>query len=352
MMSHLKKLSLCICFLIVIAACSTVKHAKVNRAFYFWKSYNLTDFEEHQLDVTAANKLYVKIFEIKLDELEGSVPVSKTYLKLPTGILNRTEIVPCIFIENEVIANSTNAQLDELAKNTSFLAQKFIDSKLKEFKEDDLKCNEIQIDCDWMESSKEQYFYFLTALKKHTFKTISCTLRLYPYKFKDKMGVPPVNRVMLLCYNLLNPQSDINKNSILDISELKKYVKTKKNYPLPVDVTLPMYSSCYVFTNAKFDEVHHGIPNDLEDICLPSEDDLWYVVKKDTSIRYNYYRKGQRLKIERVRPSILIEASKLIIKNVNLAEDVTVGLYNLDDKEFKNYTHATMDSVYMLFDQR
>lgn len=351
-MSHLQRIAFFSFLLIFLHACTTGGNHKVNRAFYFWKSDWLGETEEQLFNDAGANKLYIKVFEITLDELEGAIPASKSFTQLSTNFLKGTEIIPCVFIENEVIAESTDEQLDELAENTVFLVDKFMNSKLKKNQADKVNWTELQIDCDWMESSKEQYFSFLKRLKKHTDKKLSCTLRLYPYKFHTKMGVPPVDRAMLLCYNLLNPRSEADKNSIMDISELKKYLVPNQDYPLPLDVSLPTYSSCYLFSNGQFEQVYHGIPENLEGICLPNEDGLWYVVKQDTTIGANFFKRGRRLRIERVSPKQLLEATRLIVKYVPLDENATVGLYHLDENELKNYSHETLDSVFLLFDQR
>jgi hypothetical protein len=79
---------------------------------------------------------------------------------------------------------------------------------------------------------------------------------------------------------------------------------------------------------------------------------LWYVVRQDTSVEHNYYRQGQRLRIERVSRSLLLEATNLVIDNIELQKGATVGLYHLDENEMKQYNYETLDSVYMLFDQR
>lgn len=351
-MISVKRIAFFSCIVIFLVACSSEGNQEVNRAFYFWKSDWLRETEEQFFNEVGAKKLYIKVFEITLDEMQGAIPVSKSFTQLSTKFLKGAEITPCVFIENEVIAKSTNEQLDELAENTVFLVRKFMDSKLKKNQADQLNWKELQIDCDWMESSKEQYFYFLKQLRKHTDKKLSCTLRLYPYKFSERMGVPPVDRAMLLCYNLLNPRSEAYKNSIMELGELKKYLVTDKKYPLPLDVSLPSYSSCYVFSNGLFEQVYHGIPENLESVCLPSEDGLWYIVKQDTALQDNYFKQGQRLRIERVSAKQLLEATRLVVKYVHLDENATVGLYHLDENELKNYSHETLDSVFLLFDQR
>jgi hypothetical protein len=38
--------------------------------------------------------------------------------------------------------------------------------------------------------------------------------------------------------------------------------------------------------------------------------------------------------------------------SVELQKGATVGLYHLDENEMKQYNYETLDSVYMLFDQR
>lgn len=335
-----------------LVSCSDGASGPVKRGFYFWQSGDLNNYEEHYLKETNAEKLYVKIFEVTNDEIEGAIPVTKSYMELPTRILSETEIIPCIFIENEVIAKSTDDQLEQLAENTVFLTKKFLDEKLPKVAGDKVTCEEIQIDCDWMESDKEEYFKFLKAIKKHWDKKLSCTLRLYPYKFTEAMGVPPVDRAMLLCYNLLDPKTNNNKNSILNLQEMKKYIETDKAYPLPLDVALPTYSSCYIFENAKFEEVQHGISKELEGACHAGDDNLWFTVKSDTVIHYEYYEKGQRLKIERVSDELLLEATQLVIDNVTFSDAFTVALYHLDENELVNYDHETLDAVFQLFDER
>ena len=338
--------------MIILSACSDGGSRSVTRAFYYWKSGDIRLFENHIFEESNAQKLYIKIFEITLDDLEGAIPQSKAYTEFTKEFLDQAEIVPTIFIENDVIAKSTTEQLDELAKNTVSLTEKFINDKLKANSNDVLRCNEIQIDCDWMASSKESYFKFLKAIKKYSDKQISCTVRLYPYKFTKEMGVPPVDRVMLLCYNLLNPKNHSDKNTILDLEELKKYVQTDNNYPLPLDVGLPAYSSCYMFVNGKFDEVRHAVPEDLEEITLEKTGKLWYTVERDTSFKYDYYKGGQQIKIERVSAKLLLDATKMIVDNVELDDELTVAIYHLDENELNQYKHETLDSVYLLFSKR
>lgn len=334
----------------ILPACSM--ETDYQKGFYHWTSGEMSVFEEHVLQESGTNKVYLKLFEVSMDELEGAIPMDKIYGKYPDSFFESMEIVPCIFIENEVIARSTDDELEELAENVVFLTEKYLTKDIKENENTEVNWKEIQIDCDWIKSSKTKYFTFLKALKKHTDKQLSCTLRLYPYKFQKEMGVPPVDRAMLLCYNLSNPQTNEDLNTILDMGELKKYLQGGKPYPLPLDVGIPMYSSCYKFTNGHFDEVIHSVPEGLESVCLPSDDGLWYTLRQDTTIDYNHFRKGQHIKIERVSNELLEEACTLIREYVPLEKDASIAIYHLNESELKKYDHETVDAVFHLFSQR
>ena len=323
---------------------------EIQRGFYYWKAGDMSIYEVESLKELSGDRLYIKLFEVTIDAEEGIIPISKSYMEIPDSLSKELEVIPTIFIENDVIARSTEMELEELADNVIYLTEKFLEEKLIQTEGKKLRSSEIHIDCDWMESSKDKYFYFLNALKKHTEKTISCTLRLYPFKFKSRMGVPPVDRAMLLCYNLLNPNGNSDKNSILDLEELKKYVATDKDYPLPIDIALPVYSNCFKYVNGQFDEAVHGVPGALESVCLPSDDGLWFTVVADTVLNYSFYKQGQRIKIERVSSNDLLKACEIIRDNVSLSEGATIALYHLDEQEIKQYDHETLDSVFLLFD--
>ena len=191
------------------------KIKNVERAFYYWKSdkYSFDEIEKEQLDSMKVNKLYVKFFEVKNDKTLGNIPFAKTSLqyekyeyedakreKKDIGFY-KTKIIPTVFVKNDVFLNSSKPQIDTLASNVSFLIDKYYTERFVGFE----KYNEIQIDCDWTIKSKEDYFYFLKQLSQKSSKEISCTLRLYPYKYRTKMGIPPVKKATLMCYNLIQP---------------------------------------------------------------------------------------------------------------------------------------------------
>ena len=193
-------------------ACNSDK-SKINRGFYFWKSssYCLNEKELTCLNKEHIQKLYVKFFDIETNDVLGAVPVAKTELNIwefqhdSDSLMEASVdpvIVPTVYIKNEVFIQVTPGSLDTLASNTLFLIDKYFQNRMKT---DSIDYNEIQIDCDWTEKTRDNYFSFLRKLKGTSNKSISCTLRLYPYKYRDQLGIPPVDRAVLMCYNLINP---------------------------------------------------------------------------------------------------------------------------------------------------
>ena len=218
--------------MVLFGSCSQQEPIIVERGMYSWESAS-NAFSKNEIDIlnkTKISKLYIKLFEVTYDSKMGAIPIAKTNFS-ETAQLEEMEIVPCVYIQNSVFTKMDKYELEDFVENSLFLITTMMKEKLKI----NIKPKEIQIDCDWTPSTKENYFLFLKSLKSKTSSKISCTLRLYPYKYKDKMGIPPVDRVMLMCYNLLSPKNNETKNSIFDLNEFEKYTDTKVKYPLPMD---------------------------------------------------------------------------------------------------------------------
>lgn len=328
----------------VVASCSH-KPEHVEKAFYYWKNneYSLDD-EERELDSLGVKKLYIKFFEVEKDEVMGIIPVAKTDLHFYNNE-DSLKVVPTVYIRNDIFKGTTHSALDSLADNVSFL----IDKYMKDYRFERLgKTDEYQMDCDWTISTKDNYFYFLKKIKELSKKQISCTLRLYPYKYPDKMGIPPVDKVMLMCYNLIDPLAKNNKNSILDVEELSAYLDTDAAYPLHLDVALPVYSWVQVYQNDHFRKVLYTDTNNIKNILKPGKR-LWYEVKKDTVINDFYMRVGDKVKIEDISTADLHRAIDELKKHIRFAPDITVSLFHLDKEQISRFSHEEIKSFYSRF---
>lgn len=343
--------------IVLLFCCSCKNTTQVERAFYYWKTdpYMLSEQEAKTITDQKIKKLYVKFFEVVPNEVFGSIPVSKSsfhlYLNYNADSLTKQavdslQIIPTVYIRNAVLTKATKGQLDTLADNIVFLVQKHYNEKSFHGSGDTLQ--EIQIDCDWTEKTKDNYFYLLKKIKTLSKKSISCTLRLYPYKYQTKMGVPPVDKVTLMCYNLISPLKEENKNSILDREELKLYLKGIDKYPLHLDIALPTFYWVQVYQNNQFVGLATPDSRYFFEFLAPTKP-LWYEVTKDMEVGSFYLRPGDKVKVEEVDEQTLFQTIELLKEYVEFDEHTTVTLFHLDDKNIAKYSHETFTRFYTDF---
>jgi len=341
-------------FCLLFFSCHNSKKNKlIERGFYFWKSGYLSQDNLSQLKQLNVNKLYVKLFEVDFSETKGNFPFAKNDRVLYNlGGLNQTEIVPTIFIKNGIFKSNNTQSLDKLADNIVFLINKYCNAAASDFYENKgINCNEIQIDCDWTKSTKDKYFYLLRKIKEYSNKKISCTLRLYPYKYSNEMGIPPVDKATLMCYNLIGPLSKQNKNSILDIVELKKYLNERREYPIHLDIALPTFYWTQLYRYNRFVKLLDLSPKQVASFTKNIKP-FWYQVQRDTAIHYNeYLKEGDFLKCEEVNAKTNFEAIQIRKEMVSFDDQTTVNLFDLDKNTFNHYSYEEINSFYSRFSE-
>lgn len=334
------------CFLLLLSCSEEHKVQKVERAFYYWKSESMESGEKTALKFYNTNKLYVKYFEIDYSEAMGNYPIDKTVgVDLNKNEFDSLRVIPVIFIKNEIFQYNKERDLDKLADNMVYLIDKYNSDKFQYA----TIAEEIQIDCDWTKTTKDKYFYLLEKIKELSKKEISCTLRLYPYKYPEIMGTPPVDRAMLMCYNLVKPLSNNDKNSILDLKELDSYLNLKKEYPLPLDVSLPIYSWTHWYQNNHFTGLVTLGSKEIKTFAKEVKP-MWYEVTKDTTINWEtYFRKGDQLKCEEINAKLINDAIGIIKKNVVLKNGCTISLFHLDEHILNQYSNEEVNGFYTAF---
>ena len=320
------------------------ENSSVNRAFYIWESSkeDLTKKEYQALKDLQISKIYVKLFEVEENSSEGIIPSAKSEFNFKNKTKN-IEFIPTIYIRNEVFKYSNTDELTELVENIDFLIKK----KYYEQIADSAFIREVQIDCDWTESTQKNYFEFLKLLKQKATYQISATLRLYAYKFPNKMGVLPVDRAMLMCYNLLNVHENRHKNSILDLEELEKYLRGAKKYPVSLDLALPIYQAMHIYHNNIYVKSLHQQECDILD-KLTKHTKLWYSVKEDFVKNNTFFRRGDKIKYEKIDAKKMEQAKEMISKYVSFPDNFTLSFYQLNEFDLKIQGNEKMDSYYNL----
>jgi hypothetical protein len=336
-----------ILFVNLFYSCQTEsKVESVERSFYVWGSSNFDQSVKDNLNKQKIKKLYIKYFEVAYSETMGNFPQDKLSIySYEFQDIDSLQIVPTIFIKNEIFSFNDEKKLDALADNIVYLITKFNNEKL----EKNTIVDEIQIDCDWTKTTRKKYFYLLKKIKQISKKEISCTLRLYPYKYSDLMGVPPVDKVTLMCYNLIKPLTNNDQNSILDINELKLYLDKKRDYPLHIDIALPVFNWTQLYQNNQFAGLKQIDKSQIQTFAKLVKP-MWYEVNKDTTIDWSdYYRIGDQIKYEEVSNETLQQAINIIKKNIQLDKKTTITLFSLDNGTFNKYKDEEISSYYNSF---
>ncbi|MDZ4666315.1 MAG: hypothetical protein SGJ00_00380 [bacterium] len=328
-----------------------------NKAIYHWKTVfnksSYTSAEDSFLNRHQIRKVYIKMLDVDYNVAAGIFPASKTALNyyIEKG-MDSTEYVPVVYITNEVLKHLNKDNYHEFANN-------FLSQALRIYSQTEILPKEIQIDCDWTKATKDSYFNLLLAMKKIAPQFMySVTLRLYPYKYKDELGVPPVDRVMLMLYNMENAKNISNINSIFNFNEALKYLK-RKDYPLPMDVALPVFSWTLVFRNGMFLKVYsdnivpklHGqnaYVYEKEYTLTPLANNKFLVQTVERNGYSNYNLKaGDILKIESCGAQELRQ-SNLLLRNLPLTQNSTLALFDLDMDELNKITYENIEAAYSL----
>jgi hypothetical protein len=206
--------------------------------------------------------------------------------------------------------------------------------------------NEIQLDCDWTASTKTKYFFLLNKLKKQPFfqhTTVSATIRLHQLKFISQNGVPPVDKGLLMCYNMGNLRYQQTKNSIIEEVELKKYINNLQHYPLPMDVALPIFDWYILFDKQQY----KGLIRDFDPgEQLAKKDRI--VFDRDTTIDGYSFKAGEWLRHEKSDPQVVKKCASLISEKLK-AKEVSVILYHLSQDNLSKYNRNELESIYHSF---
>lgn len=314
----------------------------VSRGIYYWKSgFKLTETERKTLDACKIKKLYIKAFDVDWDFAKKRV-IPKASIRFEEEIPQGMEVIPTIFITNQVLKQTPDNQLDTLAK--SIKTHLISVWKNKHFQE-------IQFDCDWTVSTRERYFYLLRQLKKlFPEKHLSATIRLHQIKFAHKTGIPPVERGMLMFYNMSNWKKPQIRNSIYDLDAASQYLATLDKYPMPLDVVMPIFRWVIIYRNNTFLTVINNIDNQaLSSQKFLNKNDNKYTVLDDTSAFGISLRKGDLIRVEEVSFDEIIKGSTTLREKIS-TQKLTFALYHLDQSNINFYGNEKLSQIYASFE--
>jgi hypothetical protein len=297
-------------------------------SFYYWKTvFRLSPKEKNCLTENEVKRLYIRYFDIDLNQ-----KTKEAYPRSPIRFENTAsgfEIIPVVYIKNKVMLGKKLNVLDLAQKTNNFIQQ--INSKNK------ISIQEIQIDCDWTLQSKDNYLRFIEAFKKVSNKKLSATIRLHQIKYFKKTKIPNVDRGVLMYYNIgkITPDS---LNSIYDRNIANRYLSSLKNYPLPIDIALPIYSWGIHIRDGKIIGLRNKIDvNNLKNnSSFVLTKDNWFTVESSNFREGVFYKHNDQIKIETISENDLLEMANDIEENIN-QNPKEIIFYDLDEFNLKNY---------------
>jgi hypothetical protein len=211
------------------------------RAFYYWRTtFSLSDRERAALDELQIKKLYVRLFDVDRDGQQVA-PATKGPLVVPPqkrSLPKSLELVPVVFIREAALRSLDEAAIRMLSTQVWNEAQ-------RRFAPFESPARELQFDCDWTDATRDVFFGLLEHIKPMAMNqgiALSSTIRLHQIKYRERTGVPPVSRGMLMFYNMGSIDAESGTQAIFDVEIASKYLARLHDYPLPLDVALPMWS--------------------------------------------------------------------------------------------------------------
>ncbi|MCX6352260.1 MAG: hypothetical protein NTX03_10415 [Bacteroidetes bacterium] len=327
-------------FIFILFSCKKHHHI-THKNFYHWQSeFNISDSGKQRLKELNITRLYTRFFDVVWDK-EANQPMPTSVVKFQSTMPYGIEIIPTIYIKNEVFLKLNDNAITKLSQNISHK----INAMAVENK---IPFTALQFDCDWTEKTSAKYFQFLKNITQlNPKKRLEATIRLHQVKYFIKTGVPPVNRGALMFYNM-GEVSDFNTtNSIFDEKTAKEYLHNFDKYPLPLDVALPLYHWGVVFHNGVAVRLAYGLTNTdcSQNINLEKIAKNKYVAKCNTIVKNHRILQGEIIRLEVADAELSAQAAALIspyIKN----DSLSVTIYHWDEKNIIHYSTPQIEKIF------
>ncbi|MFK7933482.1 MAG: hypothetical protein AB8G22_08225 [Saprospiraceae bacterium] len=333
--------------LIIFIFCSCQPtERQVTPAFYHWQTnLNLNSTEQNALQELSANRIYAKFFDVSWNG-NSAVPTAEIIINassIPDSIL----VIPTIYITNETLVEIPDSKLAGLVNN---IIKKIntLTAQIPNF-----RFTELQIDCDWTLTTREKYFQLLKLLAEELPTTnLSATIRLHQIKYKNKTGIPPVQRGVLMFYNTGNLKKWESENTILELTEAKRYIAALADYDMPLDVALPIFHWGVTYREGRLFKLINGLTaTELSDTTRFTQiNSIRYAVTKSTYLRGHYLYQNDKIRLENISTETLRASAELLSSRMN-NDNFQLLFYHLDSttlarhsvEELKNIQHQFVE---------
>ncbi len=317
----------CLLLATLLAACSKRQEPMTNAMYYWSTTFDIDSVKNTFMQQHDVKKLYIRYFDVIVDDGTGELmpnasirfPVSReegnlepphprTSVPQKENILGEKEIVPTIFIVNDV-----------MRKNTDGLAEKILKRVMQMNETHGIKnVHELQIDCDWSVKTRQRFFVFMKELHQLAQKEglrLSATIRLHQLSQKP----PSCDRGILMMYNTGDFSNFDDEHPILDMQVAGPYLQHLKKYALPLATAYPIFAYDVVFR--KFSHPRTPAPSKYIYIGLQHFDGEIPVMAGDTIVRrfasFDEVMQVRRA-IDKLRPDANREVILFDLNNTNI----------------------------------
>lgn len=323
-------------FAFLLIASYSCKKRETSSSFYYWQTkFNLNHQEKQTLNELNCSELYVRLFDIDI----------KNDSILPLGVItnldsfpNNIQLIPVVFITNRTFIETRAENIKQLASNT----HNKINSLLKQANK---SCKKIQIDCDWSQGTKHNYFQFLKYFKTIDSSIIlSSTIRLHQVKYPTITGIPPVDEGTIMYYNM--GKLNGTENSIYNSNAANKYIESIAYYPLKCNIALPIFSWGKVERDTKV----INLINNTDSLLFEKKeqllriDSITYKVKSSFLYKGIYFKENDKMKLEQTSVNDLKLASKNLAENWK-QDSVKIIFFDLNSSNLNYYSNEKLKDI-------
>lgn len=261
-----------VCFLLSMGltlSCSKPKPMPTTmRSVYYWSTtLNMDSVKTAFMRNNDISRMYIRYFDVVADQSGRAVP--NATLKFATDVPQGIDIVPTVFVMPEC-----------LRQDRSRLASLIVKRVVQMNETNDVyNVKEIQIDCDWTQSTRQLYAEFMQAMMRECHSRhlkLSSTIRLHQLA----QTPPPADRGVLMMYNTGDATDIRCHKPILDMHDAAPYLPRLNDYKLKLSTAYPIFAWRILFRGGRFvGFIHHEgeypiLPSDSIALRQPSADDI------------------------------------------------------------------------------
>ncbi len=300
---------------VVLAGCGQREStAPPQRSAYCWQ----TTFSPGDSTVAAfirrghLTHVYLRYFDVVMTNGEPMPNASVNVVgRMPKGVT----VTPVVYITNDCMKaiGQDHTEAEDLAgKILKRVGQMTSTQQLG-------PVNELQIDCDWTVTTRRTYFDFLSALRDIAHEQhlqVSTTIRFHQLT----QPVPPADRGVLMAYNTGDVRDIHNRYPILNMADVKPYLRFLATYKLPLSTAYPIFSWRVLFRGGHFVGILHS---DDDYPILPGDK----ILHRKADLRH------------------ILEAHKTISELRPDAHDEII-LYDLQTNNIKRFQASDYEKIY------